>query len=38
MIIGNLVEIGDKRIPIGRNYSIHAKKQILKNKGNLFNE
>ncbi|WP_298313683.1 LytTR family DNA-binding domain-containing protein [uncultured Aquimarina sp.] len=35
---GNLVEIGDKRIPIGRNYSIHAKKQILKNKGNLFNE
>lgn len=36
-IEGNLVEIGEKRVPIGRNYAIHAKQQILNNKGNLLN-
>ncbi|MEW7281188.1 LytTR family DNA-binding domain-containing protein [Aquimarina sp. 2201CG1-2-11] len=35
-IEGNLVEIGDKRIPIGRNYTAHAKQRILKNKSNLL--
>jgi len=37
-IEGNLVEIGEKRIPIGRNYAIHAKQRILNNKGNLLNK
>jgi len=37
-IEGNQIEIENKRIPIGRNYSIHAKQRILKNKGNLLKE
>ncbi|MDY8135135.1 LytTR family DNA-binding domain-containing protein [Aquimarina sp. 2201CG5-10] len=37
-IEGNLVEIGEKRIPIGRNYASHAKQRILNNKGNLLNK
>ncbi|TSE10566.1 MULTISPECIES: LytR/AlgR family response regulator transcription factor [Aquimarina] len=35
-IEGNLLEVGGKRIPIGRNYAAHAKQQILKNKSNLL--
>lgn len=35
-IEGNLVEVGGKRIPIGRNYATHAKQRILKNKSNLL--
>lgn len=35
-IEGNLVEVGEKRIPIGRNYAAHAKQRILKNKSNLL--
>lgn len=35
---GNLIEIGNKRVPIGRNYASHAKQRILKNEGNLFKE
>ncbi len=35
-IEGNLVEVSDKRIPIGRNYAIHAKQRILKNQSNLL--
>ncbi|QLE02313.1 response regulator transcription factor [Galbibacter sp. BG1] len=35
---GNLLEIENKRIPIGRNYARHTKDSILKNKGNLLNE
>ncbi|MDH7444533.1 LytR/AlgR family response regulator transcription factor [Aquimarina sp. 2201CG14-23] len=37
-IEGNQIEIENKRIPIGRNYTIHAKQKILKNKGNLLKE
>ncbi|WP_109299267.1 LytTR family DNA-binding domain-containing protein [Aquimarina sp. AU474] len=37
-IEGNQIEIENKRIPIGRNYTIHAKQKILRNKGNLLNE
>ncbi|MFL1897047.1 LytR/AlgR family response regulator transcription factor [Aquimarina sp. 2-A2] len=37
-IEGNLIEIGTKRIPLGRNYVMHAKQRIIKNKGNLLNE
>ncbi len=37
-IEGNQIEIENKRIPIGRNYAIHAKQKILRNKGNLLNE
>ncbi|MFC5048133.1 LytR/AlgR family response regulator transcription factor [Aquimarina hainanensis] len=37
-IEGNLIEIGSKKIPMGRNYATHAKQRILKNEGNLFKE
>ncbi|MCX2679259.1 LytTR family DNA-binding domain-containing protein [Galbibacter sp. EGI 63066] len=37
-IEGNLIEIENKRIPMGRNYSKYAKERIIKNKGNLLNE
>lgn len=37
-IEGNLIEIGNKKIPIGRNYVKYAKERILNDKGNLLNE
>ncbi|MDG3583460.1 MULTISPECIES: LytR/AlgR family response regulator transcription factor [Galbibacter] len=37
-IEGNLIEIENKKIPIGRNYAKYAKERILKNKGNFLSE
>ncbi|UOB16799.1 LytR/AlgR family response regulator transcription factor [Abyssalbus ytuae] len=37
-IEGNLLDLGGKKIPIGRNYILHTKQQILKNQSNLSKE
>ena len=37
-IEGNLIEIENKKIPIGRNYAKYTKDKILRDKGNFLNE
>ncbi|MEL4307471.1 LytR/AlgR family response regulator transcription factor [Joostella sp. CR20] len=37
-IEGNLIEIENKKIPIGRNYAKYTKEKILKDKGNFLND
>lgn len=38
LLEGNMIQIQNKRIPIGRNFATNAKQKILKDKGNLLND
>lgn len=38
LLEGNMIQIENKRIPIGRNFAMNAKQKILKDDGNVFND